>query len=113
MKSSYLKTSLYIISTTALLLCSSQNYAQQYYKWVDANGSTHYTTTPPPKGTKRLDKVSTYGNNRQTTNPSHQTNQAAPEATPNTQQHIPQAAPEAPANSVKPESLAPTSQSNR
>ena len=67
MNLSYLKTILYTISTAAILLCSSQNYAQQYYKWVDANGSTHYTTTPPPKGAKRLDKVSTYGNSPTTT----------------------------------------------
>ena len=53
MKPSYLKTGLYTIATTALLFCSTQNHAQQYYKWVDANGSTHYTTTPPPKGAKR------------------------------------------------------------
>ena len=65
MKSSYLKTILYTATTTALLLGSSHNYAQQYYKWVDANGSTHYTATPPPKGAKRLDKVSTYGSNIQ------------------------------------------------
>ena len=55
MKPSYLKTGLYTIATTALLFCSTQNHAQQYYKWVDANGSTHYTT-PPPKGAKRLKK---------------------------------------------------------
>ncbi|MDM1020869.1 DUF4124 domain-containing protein [Acinetobacter sp. VNK23] len=61
MKPSYLKTGLYTVATTALLFCSTQNHAQQYYKWVDANGSTHYTTTPPPKGAKRLNKVSTYG----------------------------------------------------
>ena len=60
MKPSYLKTGLYTIATTALLFCSTQNHAQQYYKWVDANGSTHYNTTPPPKGAKRLDKISTY-----------------------------------------------------
>ena len=61
MKPSYLKTSLYTIATVTLLLCSSQNYAQQYYKWMDANGSTHYTTTPPPKGAKSLNKITTYG----------------------------------------------------
>lgn len=49
--------------------CSSQNYAQQYYKWIDANGSTHYTTTPPPKGAKRLDKFPTYGTSTQNPNP--------------------------------------------
>lgn len=26
--------------------------AQQYYKWKDANGVTHYTKTPPPSGTE-------------------------------------------------------------
>ena len=24
--------------------------AEQFYKWKDANGVTHYTSTPPPKG---------------------------------------------------------------
>ncbi|MFI7961552.1 DUF4124 domain-containing protein, partial [Acinetobacter baumannii] len=31
MNLSYLKTSLYIAVTTAILLCSSQSQAQQYY----------------------------------------------------------------------------------
>lgn len=61
MNLSYLKTSLYIAVTTAILVCSSQIQAQQYYKWMDKNGSTHYTTTPPPKSAKHLNKVSTYG----------------------------------------------------
>lgn len=26
--------------------------AQQYYKWKDADGVTHYTKTPPPEGTQ-------------------------------------------------------------
>ena len=72
MKPSYLKTGLYTITTIALLFCSTQNHAQQYYKWVDANGSTHYTTTPPPKGAKRLNKVSTYGGNQPTQAPAQQ-----------------------------------------
>ena len=67
MKISYLKTSLYTVFTITLLVCSSQNYAQQYYKWMDAHGSTHYTTTPPPKGAKHVNKVSVYGDNTQTT----------------------------------------------
>ncbi|MFI8010483.1 DUF4124 domain-containing protein [Acinetobacter sp. ABJ_C4_1] len=58
---SYLKTSLYTAATTAILVCSTQSQAEQYYKWVDQSGSTHYTTTPPPKGAKHLNKVSTYG----------------------------------------------------
>ncbi|MHA3049809.1 DUF4124 domain-containing protein [Acinetobacter sp. ANC 4641] len=34
-----------------------------YYKWVDAHGSTHYTTTPPPKakGVKTRGKIQTHG----------------------------------------------------
>ena len=105
MNLSYLKTTLYTVATTALLLCSSQNYAQQYYKWVDANGSTHYTTTPPPKGSKRLDKVSTYGTSHQNTNPTtHRGQQATPDATPNVTQQAPQTAPSTPTNTVKPQS---------
>ncbi|MGB9037234.1 MAG: DUF4124 domain-containing protein [Acinetobacter calcoaceticus] len=61
MNLSYLKTSLYTAVTTAILVYSSQSQAQQYYKWMDKSGSTHYTTTPPPKSAKNLNKVSTYG----------------------------------------------------
>jgi len=61
MNLSYLKTSLYTTVATVILVCSSQSQAQQYYKWMDKNGSTHYTTTPPPKSAKHLNKVSTYG----------------------------------------------------
>ncbi|MHA3083939.1 DUF4124 domain-containing protein [Acinetobacter sp. ANC 5383] len=34
-----------------------------YYKWVDAHGSTHYTTTPPPKAkdVKTRGKIQTHG----------------------------------------------------
>ncbi len=35
--------------------------AQDYYKWVDASGSTHYTKNPPPKNAKNKGKVETYG----------------------------------------------------
>ncbi|ESK39664.1 hypothetical protein P256_01346 [Acinetobacter nectaris CIP 110549] len=31
------------------LSISSIAYAQDFYKWTDSTGSTHYTTTPPPK----------------------------------------------------------------
>ncbi|MDR6797195.1 DUF4124 domain-containing protein [Acinetobacter calcoaceticus] len=61
MNLSYLKTSLYTVVTTVIFICSSQSQAQQYYKWMDKSGSTHYTTTPPPKSAKHLNKVSTYG----------------------------------------------------
>lgn len=45
---------------TLLLLSNANIYAKEFYKWVDANGSTHYTDTPPPKSTKQT-KVNTYG----------------------------------------------------
>ena len=44
-----------------LIFATSAVSAKQYYKWVDANGSTHYTTTPPPKTAKKKGKVDTYG----------------------------------------------------
>lgn len=50
---------LIIISTGAGL--SQPLLAQQYYKWVDRKGTTHYTTTPPPKTAKKKGKVETYG----------------------------------------------------
>jgi hypothetical protein len=31
-----------------LLGCTLHTNAQQYYKWVDANGVTTYSATPPP-----------------------------------------------------------------
>lgn len=47
----------------SLLLFSLNSHAQEFYKWVDSNGSTHYTTTPPPKnkGVKQKGKINTYG----------------------------------------------------
>ena len=82
MHASYLKTGLYAIATTALLLGSSQNYAQQYYKWVDAQGSTHYTTTPPPKSAKKKGQVDTYGwHNSHSANAAPSTPSPAPQDT--------------------------------
>ncbi|MCE3004893.1 MAG: DUF4124 domain-containing protein [Xanthomonadaceae bacterium] len=43
------------IATAFALLALSATapaVAQQYYKWKDANGVTHYTKTPPPAGTE-------------------------------------------------------------
>ncbi|OTG76136.1 hypothetical protein B9T26_03295 [Acinetobacter sp. ANC 4169] len=45
-----------------ILLASAYIHAQDFYKWVDAKGSTHYTTTPPPKNAKWLGSISTYQN---------------------------------------------------
>ena len=38
------------------------SHAQDFYKWVDASGSTHYTVNPPPNHVKKLGLVSTYQN---------------------------------------------------
>lgn len=51
----------YLSASLMLILGTSAVSAKQYYKWVDANGSTHYTTTPPPKTAKKKGKVDTYG----------------------------------------------------
>ena len=42
---------------------STTGFAKEYYKWVDAKGSTHYTITPPPKSAQKKGKVDTYGAN--------------------------------------------------
>jgi hypothetical protein len=51
MKPSYLKTS--YMSQLRLCFFVLAKIMQQYYKWIDANGSS-----PPPKGAKRLDRIS-------------------------------------------------------
>ena len=59
----------------ALAMGSTQSFAKTYYKWVDSQGSTHYTTTPPPKGAKHLNKVSTYGSQPLLKNPTSNSEQ--------------------------------------
>ena len=49
-----------------MLITSTSGFAKQYYKWVDGNGTTHYTTTPPPKNAKNKGKIDTYGVTRNT-----------------------------------------------
>jgi hypothetical protein len=60
----------------ALLYSSTSLWAKDYYKWVDANGSTHYTTTPPPKNAQKKGKIQTYG--WANSSSSQQTTEAAP-----------------------------------
>lgn len=60
MSASRVKTSGLVIFL-ALSFSSTAVFAKEYYKWVDAKGSTHYTTTPPPKSVKKKGKVDTYG----------------------------------------------------
>ena len=64
---------------TLLLISNVSIYAKEFYKWVDANGSTHYTDTPPPKSTKQT-KVHTYGWNN--SNPTQTTAPSAPATLP-------------------------------
>ncbi|WP_353167918.1 DUF4124 domain-containing protein [Acinetobacter sp.] len=83
----FVSTIFALLSVTAVT-----SHAKQYYKWVDSNGSTHYTTTPPPKNARNKSKVDTYGY-RGTSSPTNQP--AAQPATPpnnqpNTQQNTPQ-----------------------
>lgn len=67
-------------SFTGLVFCSiASSSAKEYYKWVDSKGSTHYTTTPPPKTAKKKGKVDTYGWRASTTttqSPAPQTQEA-------------------------------------
>jgi hypothetical protein len=78
---------------TLLSMTTVSSHAKQYYKWVDSNGSTHYTTTPPPKNARSKTKVDTYGYRGSS---SATTNQTAPHPTAaqnnqsNTQQNAPQ-----------------------
>ncbi len=48
-------------------LSSTNSFAKEYYKWVDAKGSTHYTASPPPKSAVKKGKVNTYGATRSVT----------------------------------------------
>lgn len=49
------------ISALALIFSAQSSFAQNFYKWVDANGSTHYTAAPPPKSAQKKGKIETYG----------------------------------------------------
>ena len=42
----------FLVLALVLLAAAGTASAQQYYKWKDANGVTHYTRTPPPEGTQ-------------------------------------------------------------
>jgi len=65
-----LATALVLASFLASLALSSNSLAaRSFYKWVDQDGVTHYTTTPPPGQKATL--VKTYGDkSRPTPTPS-------------------------------------------
>lgn len=60
MKISFL-SALSLSCAISLGIYSSNASAIQYYKWVDAKGTTHYTKMPPPKTAKKATTVDTYG----------------------------------------------------
>ncbi|MCH7332627.1 DUF4124 domain-containing protein [Acinetobacter modestus] len=37
------------------------NHAQDFYKWIDKNGTTHYTLNQPPTSANKVNKITTYG----------------------------------------------------
>lgn len=73
-----------------LSLGSTTSFAKAYYKWVDAKGSTHYTTTPPPKSAKKKGKVDTYGwkNTPAPSTSVQQPNSASEQTTKNTEKSL-------------------------
>lgn len=82
-----------------LAIGSTQSFAKTYYKWVDSQGSTHYTTTPPPKTAKKKGKVDTYGWKNSPQAASSEAPPAAnmPNTLPTPPNAVPSAAPAAPA----------------
>ncbi|WP_298142084.1 DUF4124 domain-containing protein [uncultured Acinetobacter sp.] len=76
-----------LLLITALMCSSSALMAQSFYKWVDQHGSTHYTTTPPPKNAKKLSKVDTYHHPQskatKPAQPSNQNPNTPPQTAPN------------------------------
>ena len=71
-------------SALFLSLSSTSTMAREYYKWVDANGSTHYSKTPPPKNAKKQGRVETFGT-KSSTVATTQTPQNEPTPTTNNQ----------------------------
>ena len=49
-----------ILCLSAFVSISTTASAQNFYKWVDSKGTTHYTQTPPPQGAKTTGQVRTF-----------------------------------------------------
>lgn len=54
-----MKLSTILVAVVATVATHSA-MASDFYRWVDKNGTTHYTQTPPPKGAKLVGKTETY-----------------------------------------------------
>ena len=82
MKMSFLKLGS-VASTFVLIFMAQSSFAQNFYKWVDAKGSTHYTSTPPPKSAQKKGKVDTHGwKNSSPTTSNNQTQSETQNASP-------------------------------
>lgn len=55
-----MKLSTAMIAVLATAITTHSAMATDFYRWVDKNGTTHYTKTPPPKGGKLVGKTETY-----------------------------------------------------
>ena len=100
-----MKTSLILLAATLASTAPQFTQAQKFYKWVDGSGSTHYTTTPPPRNAKKLGKISTYND----LSSSAVANNNANRETPNTATDSNNATSATPANNATPNNNAPTS----
>ena len=82
MKMSFLKLGS-VASAFVLIFMAQSSFAQNFYKWVDAKGSTHYTSTPPPKSAQKKGKVDTHGwKNSSPTTSNNQTQSETQNASP-------------------------------
>ncbi|PIE41408.1 MAG: glycosyltransferase [Gammaproteobacteria bacterium] len=59
MKKQFFISALKIITVITCCTGSVQTLAAKYYKWVDENGTTHYTAQPPASGEGEVIKVKT------------------------------------------------------
>jgi hypothetical protein len=86
MSSSFIKIG-FMAACFTFSLSSTTGFAKEYYKWVDAKGSTHYTTTPPPKSAQKKGKVDTYGANNHTQSSKNTSTAEAEHASKEAQNH--------------------------
>lgn len=66
------KTIMHCFIVGAITFASSAVFANNFYKWTDSKGTTHYTKTPPPKNAKQRGTVETYGYQSSNSTPSAQ-----------------------------------------
>ena len=100
-----------LFALTLGLSLSSLGHAQNFYKWVDANGSVHYSDTAPTNKKVKVEKIGTY--NDTPSGSSYQPpaqNPAEQQAQPENKETAPAPAQpsESTAPAVAPEQVAPT-----